>query len=59
MLILFQDWCRYWEAEPRKEILNGISLEFSLTKLDPQVTPPQIVRQVIQKKLLPVPYWKG
>jgi hypothetical protein len=57
MLILFQDWCRYWEAEPRKEILNGISLEFSLTKLDPQVTPPQIVRQVIKKTT--TTYWKA
>merc|ERR1719209_2464720 len=24
-----REWCRYWEQEPREEILNGISLEFS------------------------------
>ena len=33
-----KDMCsRYWEQEPREEILNGISLEFSKTRLDQQV----------------------
>jgi len=41
-----REWCRYWEQEPREEILNGISLEFSKTRLDLQVTAPRIVRQM-------------
>jgi F-box/leucine-rich repeat protein 10/11 len=41
-----REWCRYWEQEPREEILNGISLEFSGTRLDAQVTAPRVVRQV-------------
>ena len=41
-----REWCRYWEQEPREEILNGISLEFSKTRLDLQVTAPRIVRQI-------------
>ena len=41
-----KDWCRYWNTEPREEILNGISLEFSKTRLDQQVTAPRLVRQV-------------
>lgn len=41
-----RDWCKYWNTEPREEILNGISLEFSKTKLDLQVTSPRVVRQI-------------
>merc|ERR1719414_289714 len=41
-----REWCRYWEQEPREDILNGISLEFSKTRLDNQVTAPRIVRQI-------------
>ena len=41
-----KDWCRYWTSEPREEILNGISLEYSKTRLDQQVTAPKIVRQI-------------
>jgi len=41
-----KDWCKYWNTEPREEILNGISLEFSKTRLDQQVTAPRVVRQV-------------
>ena len=41
-----KDWCRYWVSEPREEILNGVSLEYSKTRLDQQVTAPKIVRQI-------------
>ena len=41
-----KDWCKYWDSEPREEILNGVSLEFSNTRLDMQVTAPRVVRQV-------------
>ena len=41
-----KDWCRYWKSDPREETLNGISLEFSKTKLDNQVTAPNIVRKL-------------
>ena len=41
-----KDWCRYWSSEPREETLNGLSLEFSKTKLDQQVTAPTIVRKI-------------
>ena len=41
-----KDWCKYWDSEPREEILNGVSLEFSKTRLDLQVTAPRVVRQI-------------
>jgi len=41
-----RDWCKYWNTEPREDVFNGISLEFSKTRLDPQVTSPRIVRQI-------------
>jgi len=41
-----KDWCRYWNSDPREEILNGISLEYSKTKLDSQITAPTIVRKI-------------
>eukprot|EP00088_Acartia_fossae_P065207 TRINITY_DN8037_c0_g1_i4.p1 TRINITY_DN8037_c0_g1~~TRINITY_DN8037_c0_g1_i4.p1 ORF type:complete len:643 (+),score=120.25 TRINITY_DN8037_c0_g1_i4:74-2002(+) len=41
-----REWCQYWIVFPRKRILNGISLEFSLTKLDQHIVPPKIVRQI-------------
>ena len=41
-----KDWCRYWMQDPREETLNGISLEFSKTKLEHQVTAPTIVRKI-------------
>jgi len=41
-----KEWCKYWDSEPREEILNGISLEFSKTRLDLQVTAPRVVRQL-------------
>jgi len=41
-----REWCQYWIVFPRKKILNGISLEFSLTKLDQHIIPPKIVRQI-------------
>jgi len=41
-----KEWNKYWDSEPREEILNGVSLEFSKTRLDKQVTAPRVVRQV-------------
>ncbi|XP_023336351.1 jmjC domain-containing histone demethylation protein 1 [Eurytemora carolleeae] len=41
-----RQWCSFWITFPRKQILNGISLEFSLTKLDAQIISPKIVRQI-------------
>lgn len=41
-----KDWCKYWNSDPREETLNGISLEFSKTKLDSQVTAPTVVRKI-------------
>ena len=41
-----KDWSKYWDTEPREEILNGVSLEFSRTRLDKQVTSPRVVRQI-------------
>jgi len=41
-----QQWYQFWVTFPRKQILNGISLEFSLTKMDPHIVPPRIVRQI-------------
>ena len=41
-----KEWSRYWSSEPREQTLNGISLEFSKTKLDTQVTSPTVVRRI-------------
>jgi len=41
-----KDWTKYWNSDPREETLNGISLEYSKTKLDAQVTSPTIVRKI-------------
>lgn len=41
-----REWCQFWITFPRNQILNGISLEFSLTKLDQYIIPPKIVRQI-------------
>lgn len=41
-----KEWCKYWDSEPREEILSGVSLEFSKTRLDIQVTAPRVVRQI-------------
>ena len=41
------DWASYWYAggpgREREQLLNVISLEFSLTKLDSQVMAPEVV----------------
>ena len=43
-----KEWHKYYEtpAPQRRDLYNVISLEFSNTKLDNQVTAPRIVRQI-------------
>jgi len=36
-------WTKYFELQPRQQVLNVISLEFSHTELDPLVQPPTLV----------------
>jgi len=38
-----QEWTMYYENPIKDKLLNVISLEFSLTKLDKLVQPPNIV----------------
>lgn len=38
-----QQWVKYFTSEPRDEIYNVISLEFSHTKLEDLVEPPEVV----------------
>ena len=38
-----QQWVKYFTSEEREEIYNVISLEFSHTKLEDLVEPPQVV----------------
>ena len=40
------DWVQYYEDPTKDRLLNVISLEFSLTKLDRQVMAPALVRQI-------------
>ena len=48
LTMTMKDWHRYFEEEKeaRTSILNVISLEFSNTKLDSQVSSPRVVRQL-------------
>lgn len=39
-------WVRYYQDPKKEKLLNVISLEFSLTKLDRQVSAPAVVRQI-------------
>lgn len=39
-------WVQYYEDPEKEQLLNVISLEFSLTKLDRQVEAPEVVRQI-------------
>ncbi|XP_067033203.1 lysine-specific demethylase 2A-like [Acropora muricata] len=39
-----QQWVKYFTSEEREDIYNVISLEFSHTKLEDLVEPPQVVR---------------
>jgi F-box/leucine-rich repeat protein 10/11 len=41
-----KEWHRYFDGSDRASILNVTALEFSSTRLDTQVTPPRIVRQI-------------
>ena len=38
-----QQWVKYFTSEEREDIYNVISLEFSHTKLEDLVEPPQVV----------------
>lgn len=38
-----QQWVKYFTSEDREEIYNVISLEFSHTKLEDLVEPPEVV----------------
>lgn len=44
-----QQWVKYFTSEERDEIYNVISLEFSHTKLEDMVEPPEVVSIFLRK----------